>query len=251
MEEYKKKLCLTLANTGSLFFDRNLVLKDGRPTPYFVNMGRFNTGGLLLELGGYFSEMLIGQSLAEHIDIIVGPSYKGSSIAAATVMALYRNYGYNLLFDFDRKKPKDHGESSSYAALFVNNAFFDKCRIFIVDDVATSMGTKYELIQKISDESKNRGLEYRIVGMGIVVDREQTGPAYDKQGEVIPNKKGPDPIGEFISRTGIAFFSVAGIREIVEYIYTSKIRLLIGGERKLMDKSVKREFDKYMEIYGR
>jgi orotate phosphoribosyltransferase len=37
MEEYKKKLATILAETGALFFDKNLVLKDGRPTPYFVN----------------------------------------------------------------------------------------------------------------------------------------------------------------------------------------------------------------------
>jgi len=45
MEEYKKRLALTLAETGALFFDKNLVLKDGRPTPYFVNMGMFRPAG--------------------------------------------------------------------------------------------------------------------------------------------------------------------------------------------------------------
>ena len=59
MEEYKRRLSLILAETGSLFFDRGLILKDGRPTPYFVNLGGFNTGRLLLELGTFFAEMLV------------------------------------------------------------------------------------------------------------------------------------------------------------------------------------------------
>ena len=58
MEEYKKRLCLTLVETGALFFDRGLIRKDGRPTPYFVNLGKFCTGRLLLEMGSFFAEML-------------------------------------------------------------------------------------------------------------------------------------------------------------------------------------------------
>ena len=58
MDEYKKSLARTLAETGALFFDRNLVLKDGRPTPYFVNMAMFKTGRLSLELGSFFASMI-------------------------------------------------------------------------------------------------------------------------------------------------------------------------------------------------
>jgi len=58
MEEYKKRLSLALAETGALFFDKGLVLKDGRPTPYFVNIGKFNTGRLLLELGSFSQKCL-------------------------------------------------------------------------------------------------------------------------------------------------------------------------------------------------
>jgi orotate phosphoribosyltransferase len=50
MEEYKKKLAITLAETGALFFADNLILKDGRSTPYFVNFGMFRTGRYSTEL---------------------------------------------------------------------------------------------------------------------------------------------------------------------------------------------------------
>ena len=132
MENYKQRLSLVLAETGALFFAKNLVLKDGRPTPYFVNMGKFNTGRLMLELGSFFAEMLVSTSLATTIDILIGPSYKGSAIASATAAALFHEHGRDMLFDYDRKEAKVHGERTSNAALFVNSTFFDGCKVFIV-----------------------------------------------------------------------------------------------------------------------
>jgi len=251
MEEYKRRLSLILAEIGALFFDRGLILKDGRPTPYFVNLGGFNTGRSLLELGAFFAEMLLSRSLVDKIDIIVGPSYKGSAIASATAAALFHYHDHDLLFDYDRKEAKKHGERSSSAALFVNNTFFDGCRIFVVDDVVTSMGTKYELIEKIEKESMSHGFQCQIIGLGIAVDREQTTAVYDKEGNIILNKKGLDPVAEFTSTKGIPFFSVAGIREIVEYLYGNRIPLFISGEKRAMDEATKEEFDTYMETYGR
>jgi orotate phosphoribosyltransferase len=251
MEGYKKRLSEILAETGALFFDKGLMLKDGRPTPFFVNLGGFNTGRLMIELGSFFSEMIVSESLAEEIDIIVGPSYKGSAIASATVAALFRDHGIDLLFDYDRKEAKTHGEGSSSAGLFVNNTFFDGCRIFIVDDVVTSMGTKYELIEKIGTECASRGFRFEMRGLGIAVDREQTTAVYDEKGKAVLDARGSDPIKELRERTGIPFFSVARIREIVEYLYSSRIPLLIAGERRVMDEATKREFDAYMKTYGR
>lgn len=251
MEEYKKRLSVMLAETGALFFDRDLILKDGRPTPYFVNLGKFNTGRLLLEIGSFFAEMLVATSLIDKIDIIVGPSYKGSAIASATAAALFHYHGHDFLFDYDRKEAKKHGERSSSAALFVNSTFFNGCRIFIVDDVITSMETKYELVEKINKESNSHGFNCEITGLGIAVDREQTTVVYDNQGSVILDEKGSDPIAEFTSKTGIPFFSVAGIREIVTYLYSNKISLLISGEKRAIDIATKKKFDKYMETYER
>lgn len=251
MEEYKKRLSVILAETGALFFDRDLVLKDGRPTPYFVNFGKFHTGRLLLEMGSFFADMLISKSLINTIDIIVGPSYKGSAIASATAVALFHNHGYDVLFDYDRKEAKKHGEKSASAALFVNSTFFKGCRIFIVDDVITSMETKYELVEKIVKESRSYGFPFEIIGLGIAVDREQTTAVYDSKGKVVLDKKGSNPIQEFTSRTGIPFFSVIGIREVIEYLYNNKIPISISGKKKPIDAATKEEFDQYMGIYGR
>ena len=251
MEDYKKRLSIMLAETGALFFDKDLILKDGRPTPYFVNLGKLNTGRLFLEIGSFFAEMLVATSLVDTIDVIVGPSYKGSAIASATAAALFHYHGRDLFFDYDRKEAKKHGERSSSAALFVNGTFFNGCRVFIVDDVMTSMETKYEIVEKIVKESHSHGFHCEITGLGIAVDREQTTVVYDKKGTVVLDKKGSNPIAEFTSRTGIPFFSVAGIREIVAYLYSNKIPLFISGEKRAIDRTTKEEFDKYIDTYGR
>jgi len=99
MDEYKKRLSFILAETGALFFGRDLILKDGRPTPSFVNFGKCNIGRLLLEIGSFFADMLVSRSLVDKTDIIVGPSYKGSALALATAAALFHYCGHDLFFD--------------------------------------------------------------------------------------------------------------------------------------------------------
>ena len=120
-----------------------------------------------------------------------------------------------------------------------------------MDDVVTTMGTKYELIEKIGAECEVRGFRCEIRGLGIAVDREQTTAVYDAKGNAVLDTKGSDPIQELKERTGVPFFAVAGIREIVEYLYRNKIPLIISGERRTMDEATKREFDTYMQTYGR
>jgi orotate phosphoribosyltransferase len=250
IEEYKKDLAVTLAETGALFFDKNLILKDGRPTPYFLNFGMFRTGSLSMELGSYFAEMMVDQGLADQVDIILGPSYKGSAIALATAIALSVNHGVDLFFEYDRKEAKTHGEGSQAGSLFVNKTFFDGCRVFIVDDVATSMGTKLELIEKVRAEAKAQKIQIKIVGIGIAVDREQTTAVYDKAGKVVLNKKGENTIKSFTKTTGIPVYAVARIRELVDFLYAEKVPVLIEDQKRPIDAEIKAQFDEYLQIYG-
>lgn len=250
MDDYKKRLAETLAETGALFFDDGLVLKDGRPTPYFVNMAMFKTGRLALEMGSFFAGMMISRGLLEKTDIILGPSYKGSAIALAAAISLWKDYGQDRLFEYDRKEAKTHGEASANKSLFVNRTLFDGCRIFVVDDVATSMGTKYELLAKIDSEAAASGMKLQIVGIGIAIDREQTTAVYDEAGQVVRGNKGKNAIGEFASKSGVPVYSVAGIREVVEYLYERKIPVMIRGGRAPIDKETKALFDEYLETYG-
>jgi orotate phosphoribosyltransferase len=250
MEDYKKRLAITLAETGALFFDKGLVLKDGRPTPYFVNLGMFRTGRLSMELGSFFADMMVDHGLNKKTDIIMGPSYKGSAIALATSIAMYSRHGCDLFFDYDRKEIKTHGEGSKSVSLMVNRTLFDGCRVFIVDDVATSMGTKYELLDTLRKEGEANNISIEVIGIGIAIDREQSTAVYDEEGKVLTNKRGEDAIRDFVGKTNIPVYSVAGIREVVDYLYKEKTAVLINGTRRPIDEEIKTLFDEYLKTYG-
>jgi orotate phosphoribosyltransferase len=250
MEDYKKRFAVTLAETGAIFFDKDLVLKDGRPTPYFVNMAMFRTGRLSIEMGSFFAGMMISRGLDKDTDIILGPSYKGSAIALSTAIALWQEHQIDMAFDYDRKEVKTHGEGSVSKSIFVNGAFFDGCRVFIVDDVATSMRTKFDLLEKIESEARFRGMTYHIGGIGIGLDREQTTAVYGQGGKVILGQKGENAIQDFVNKSSIPVYSVAGIREVVGYLYRERVPVVIQGKRTPIDEKTKVEFDKYTETYG-
>ena len=250
MEDYKEKLSLILARTGALFFDEGLVLKDGRPTPYFVNMAMFRSGRLSIEMGSFFAAMMVSEGLVKETDIILGPSYKGSTIALATSIALWQEYGIDLNFEYDRKEAKTHGEGSKTTSMFVNGTFFDGCRIFIVDDVATSMKTKYDLLEKIGSECRNRNISVHIAGIGICIDRQQTTAVYDAGGNVVLKQKGADAVKDFVSKSGVPVIAVAGIREVVDYLHKKGEPILIDGTYMPMGYETKADFDKYVNTYG-
>lgn len=250
MESYKQRLAHALAETGALFFDDGLVLKDGRPTPYFVNLGMFRSGSLASALGATFADMMVQQGPAAETDIVLGPSYKGSALALSTVLSLYRDHGRDLLFEYDRKEAKTHGEGSRTGSVLVNKTLFDGCRIFVVDDVATSMGTKVDLIERVAGEADAQGWTVRWMGVGIAVDREQTTAVYDAEGRVQPGAEGDNAIQAFTARTGVPVYAVAGIREIVRYLYESRTPVRIRGEHRPMDAETKAAFDAYLDVYG-
>jgi len=250
MEDYQKAFARLLAETGALFFDKGLVLKDGRPTPYFVNMGQFRTGKLNYELGGFFAELLVGSGLLEHTDVILGPSYKGSAIACATANALWLNYRKELLFEYDRKEAKAHGEATVSKSLFVNGCFTVSRNIVIVDDVGTSMATKYELMEKIQNEAVLKDVELRVRGVVLGIDREQTTAVYDEAGNVRLGVRGSDAAAEFASKTGIEVLPICGIRDIVQYLYEERIPVTVAGRMKALDEPLKQEFDHYLDVYG-
>lgn len=230
MEDYQKSFSKVLADFGALFFNKGLLLKDGRPTPYFVNSGKFNSGSMNFKLGSHYAEMLVKNEIIDSIDIIYGPSYKGSAIAVGIASALWNNYKTDKKFEYDRKEVKTHGESTQKESLLVNKTLFDGCRIFIVDDVWTSGATKYESIEKIKKEAETQEYDVKITGMGIAIDREQVGPVYDEtKSKDLPNKervilsaRGEDSINSFIKQTNIPVYSIVGIRDAINYLFDSE-----------------------------
>jgi orotate phosphoribosyltransferase len=250
LKPYQKEFARFLAETGCLFFKKGLVLKDGRPSPYFVNMGRLNTGKLSFRLGSFFAALLVESGRLSEVDIILGPSYKGSAIAQAAAINLWTSNQKELYFDYDRKEVKNYGEASGQKNLMVNNTFFDGCGLWIVDDVGTSMATKYELLEKIAREAERRRISIHIVGLSLGIDRQQTTACYDAQGKVLLGERGEDALRLFKERTGVPVYSLATISEAVNYLCEEQIPVQVDGAWQLISAPLKKEFDEYLQLYG-
>ena len=53
-----------------------------------------------------------------------------------------------------------------------------------------------------------------------------------------------------MSNTGIPVYTVAGIREIIEFLYAQKVPVMIEGEPRPIDEAIKTRFDEYLMTYG-
>ena len=95
-----------------------------------------------------------------------------------------------------------------------------------------------------------REMTFHVVGIGIGIDREQTTAVYEREGNVIPGQKGENAIRDFVSKSRVPVFSVAGIRETIGYLYEEKVPVLIQGKMALIDEKTKEEFDEYLRTYG-
>ena len=250
LKRYQQEFARFLAETGSLFFRQGLVLKDGRPSPYFVNMGRLCTGKLSFRLGSFFTRLLLESNRLPEVDIILGPSYKGSAIAQSMAITLWTEHQKELYFEYDRKEIKAYGEASGQKNLMVNNTFFEGCGLWIVDDVGTSMATKYELLDKITQEREQKKISVRLVGLCLGIDRQQTTACYDAAGKVLLGKKGEDALRQFTQRTGVPVYAIAPISELVEYLFEEQIPVQIEGSRQPISADLKRIFDDYLKEYG-
>ena len=266
MEPYQENLISLLAREKALFFDDNLFLKDGRPTPYFVNSGKLNKGRESFELGRLYAQMLVEKNLVDKFDVLFGLSYKGSSLAIATAHALTLSYGTNKAFEYDRKEAKAHGDASKDSNFFVTGALFNGARILMIDDVATSMDTKGEALEKITAEAKRKNWILSIAGIAVGFDRQQTTAVYDqeipvgltdtelsewKKQHIILGVKGEDAKKRFTEQTNIPIYSILGASETVNFLNTYHyINVLINGQIQPLNDEIKEIFNKYQEIYG-
>ena len=250
MEKYQVEFARVLAETGALFFAQGLKLKDGRPTPYFVNLGLFRSGRLVSRLGSLMAGMLVSRGLAGEVDVLVGPSYKGSALAVSIAQALWTEHGRDVLFDYDRKEAKTHGEATGGRNLMVTNALFDGARVLVVDDVGTSMATKYDLMDVLKNVCRERKIEIALSGVALAMDREQTTAVYDEEGRVREGVRGEDALGRFTADTGLPVYALAGIRAVVRYLAAEQTPVLIDGESRPLDPETLDNFETYLSTYG-
>lgn len=136
-------------------------LKSGRKSPYFFNAGRFSSGAVLHELGGFYAEALLASGMA--FDLLFGPAYKGIPLVTATAIALAEKHGLDVPYVFNRKEVKDHGEGGQLVGAALSG------RVVIVDDVITAGTAIREVMEILS------GHDATAVGALIAIDRQERG----------------------------------------------------------------------------
>ena len=160
MENYKQEFIQFSLAEGVLKFGE-FKLKSGRISPYFFNVGLFNSGESIHQLGQFYAKALIASQL--EYDMLFGPAYKGISIVTSLASALSRDHQIDKPFAFNRKEMKDHGEKGLTVGAKV------KDRVVIVDDVITAGTAVNECARLITQ------LGGILVGILISLDRQERG----------------------------------------------------------------------------
>lgn len=139
----------------------DFVLKSGIKSPYFFNAGQFKTGRSLGLLGEFYADKIIQEKI--EFDLLFGPAYKGIPLVSSVAIALFKKYGVDKPFCFNRKEIKDHGEGGAIVGESL------KGRVLIIDDVVTR-GTAFRESQKIIEQAGAK-----VAGLVITLDRQEPG----------------------------------------------------------------------------
>jgi len=188
----KQRFVEFMIDAGALTFG-DFTTKSGRKTPYFINTGNYKTGKHISMLGDYYADTVLDSGL--QLDALFGPAYKGITLAAATAGSLYRNYGADVPFFFNRKEQKDHGEGGS----LVGYEPKDGDRIAIIEDVVTA-GTQF----RESVELLTRIAKLDIAALFISVDRLERGTG------------GRSALDELRQEFGVDIYPIITARDIID-----------------------------------
>ncbi len=208
---YKADLIELMATSGVLMFG-DFKTKSGRNSPYFINSGYYQTGKQAELVSTYYAAF-INENLKDKCDVLFGPAYKGVPLCTLTAAALYRLYGINTGYCFNRKEAKDHGEGG----VFVGWQPKDGDRFLIVEDVITA-GTSVREIFPLLKSTAN----VSITDMVISADRMEKGYS------------GLTAVEEMKKEFGITVHPLVNIIEIIEHLYNREIdgKIYIDDEMK-------------------
>ena len=219
---YKEAFIAFMVRSGVLTFG-DFVTKSGRRTPYFINTGNYKTGAQAGKLGDYYAAC-IQEQFPDGIDCLFGPAYKGIPLVVSAAAALYRNYGRDLPYCFNRKEAKDHGEGGS----LVGYKPQDGDRVAIVEDVVTAGTAVRESIALFQDVAK-----VDIRALFVSVDRMERGT------------RECSTLDELRQDYGIEVCPIVTVREIMTFLHGREI----GGKVYLDDATLER-MEAYLAEYG-
>lgn len=221
MDSYKQDLIKLIATSGVLMIG-DFTTKSGRLSPYFINSGKYQTGRQAELVSEYYAR-LIYEKLKGSFDVLFGPAYKGIPLCTLTAAALYRLYGIEAGYCFNRKEAKSHGDRG----IFVGALPKDGDRYLIIEDVisaGTSVREVYPLLKQAADVS--------ITDMVISVDRMEVGI------------NGATAAQEIKNEFGITVHPLVTVREIIDYLHNRTI-----DGKVYIDDKVREKMENYLKLY--
>ena len=219
---YQEEFIQFMVRSGVLTFG-DFTTKSGRKTPYFINTGNYKTGAQAARLGDYYAAC-VQEHMPEGIDCLFGPAYKGIPLAVTTAASLYRDYGRDLPYCFNRKEAKDHGEGGT----MVGYKPQDGDRVAIIEDVVTA-GTavreSIELFKNVADVN--------IVALFVSADRMERGT------------RECTTLDELREDYGIAVYPIVTIRDIIAALHNKPV-----DGRVYIDDEMLGRMEAYLKEYG-
>ena len=205
---YREEFIYFMVRSGVLTFG-DFTTKSGRKTPYFVNTGNYKTGAQASRLGDYYAAC-IQEHMPGGIDALFGPAYKGIPLAVSAASSLYRGYGRDLPYCFNRKEAKDHGEGGA----MVGYKPRDGDRIAIIEDVVTAGTAVRETIEMFKSVA-----DVDLCALFVSVDRMERGT------------RDCTTLDELREDYGIRVYPIVTIREIMDCLYNKEVdgRVYIDG----------------------
>jgi len=192
MQEYQRHFIEFLLKYKALTFGE-FTLKSGRISPYFFNLGTFQTGSSLAQLGECYATTLLQSNLP--YDVLYGPAYKGIPLVAATAIALYNHHQEDTPYCFNRKETKDHGDKGILVGAPMEG------RVVMLDDVITAGTTVRETMGLMENLNAN------LTGIVIAFDRQERG-----QGE-------QSAVQETVEKFSIPVQSIITLTDLITYIH--------------------------------
>jgi len=219
---YKEEFIYFMVRSGVLTFG-DFTTKSGRRTPYFINTGNYKTGAQAARLGDYYAAC-IQENLPDGIDCLFGPAYKGIPLAVSAAASLYRNYGRDLPYCFNRKEAKDHGEGGSMVGYRPKVGD----RIAIVEDVVTAGTAVRESLELF------RGLgEMKVTALVVSVDRMERG------------SRACSTLDELRQDYGIRVCPIVTVREVMDTLHNRPVDGVV-----YIDDAMRERMEGYLQEYG-
>jgi orotate phosphoribosyltransferase len=222
MEKYKEEFIDFMVDSGALLFG-DFMTKSGRKTPYFINIGDFNSGSQLTKLGEFYAQA-INQRYGLEFDALFGPAYKGISLAVSTSIAMEKLYGKEVKYCYNCKEDTNN----SVSEMLLGAELEDGDKVIVIEDVTTA-GTSMKETMPIIKSQGN----IEVVGLIVSVDRLEKGYA------------GKAAFEEIAENYNIEVFSIVTLNEIIERLYNKEHKGKIIIDDKIMS-----ELNNYLDIYG-